>query len=218
MTASAVNPAPADQPVLALIQQIKNKRLEPRLLTPEDRRRCVEVLRGEGYGTAEIAQILSCSERTIRRDLELIRAEHALVQDPRMAEQFIGQLVHEAEISVSRLRRIARESNASAMERLMAEMGAWKVFRELFQSMQSVGYLPRVPSNIVAEVFQRFDVEPIAAYDDLRQQVQEVMEVSKQTGQLDENQAQACLSLLDELERGRLSVQVEKLKSIVDAP
>lgn len=199
------------QPILTLIAQIRDKRVQAGLLSAEDRRRCVEVLRGEGYGIAEIAQILEKNERTIRRDLEQLRAEHALSPDPRLAERFIGQLVHEAETSMSRLRRIAREQGASAMERLMAESSAWKVFRELFQSLQSVGYLPRMPTNVVAEVFQRFDAEPLATYEELDRQVREIVEVSRESGQYTEEQAKRCLALMDDVNRGRLSARLERI-------
>jgi hypothetical protein len=215
---SATIPQTAEQPVLSLIAQIKDKKLQPQLLAVEDRRRCVEFLRVEGYGLAEIGQILACSERTIRRDDEHLRAQHALSPDPRLAERMIGQLVNEAEISMARLRRIARETGASAMERQMAERSAWLTCRELFQSLQSVGYLPRVPTNVVAEIFRHEGVEPIAGFDDLAQQMEEIMKVAQETGQMDERQSQRCRSLLDDVERGRLSARIEKFKTELTLP
>lgn len=203
--------APAEIPVLTLIAQIKDRKIRASLLSPEDRRRCAEVLRAEGYGVAEIAQILERNERTIRRDLDQVRAEHALEPHPRLVEQLTGQLAREAEISVSRLRRIARDVGVSGMEKLMAEGLAWKVFKEYFEKLQSVGYLPRVPAGLVADVYQHGDVEPIATYDDLARQLREVVEVSQATGKHSTEQADRCLSLLDEVERGRLSVKLGRI-------
>ncbi len=67
-----------DEPVLALINRIKEGKLQPKTLSAEDRRRCVEVLRGEGYTHAEIAHVLQVSERTIHRDVQQIHETRAL--------------------------------------------------------------------------------------------------------------------------------------------
>lgn len=203
---------PHEVPVLTLINEIKDKRISPKGLSTEDRRRCVEFLRAEGYSIAETAQILGRNERTIRRDIDHIQESHALAPDPRFAERMIGQLAHEAEVSIARLRRIAREGSCSGMERLMAEGMAWKTFREFFEKLQSVGYLPRVPTGVVAEVYQRLDAEPIAAYDQLAKELQEVVEVSKATGRLTTEQADRCMALQEEVERGRMSVRLDRLK------
>lgn len=213
MTTPDTSPTPAEaEPVLALIARIKNRQLHPHTLSAEDRRRCVEVLRAEGYSQAEIAQILHRSERTIWRDLEQIKAEHALTVGPQFVETMIGDLVRQAEVSIARLRRIARESEASAMERLMAESSAWKVIRELFEKLQSAGYLPRVPQGIVAEVFQRIEADPIADYEQLAEQIEELQRVGQLTNQEDPRYQDRVRQLLDEVQRGRLSVQVERLK------
>lgn len=214
-----MNEAPStnsDTPVLTLIQQIKAKQISPATLPAEDRRRCVEVLRGEGYGLAEIAQILQRNEKTIRRDLETIRAQYALSPDPNLAERLIGQLVKEAETSVAYLRKIAREQGASAMERCMSESFAWKVMKELFEKLQSVGYLPRVAPTVVAEVYSHITADPVAGYESLAQEVEELARISKETGQLNDENTKRFVSLLDEVNRGRLSVQIEKVKHVLE--
>ncbi|MCG8407880.1 MAG: helix-turn-helix domain-containing protein [Phycisphaerales bacterium] len=203
-------PANGD-PVLTLIQRIKNKQLHPRTLSAEDRRRCVEVLRAEGYGLAEIGQILQYNERTIRRDLEMVRAEHALSPDAQLAERFIGNLVREAETSMAHLRRIARETKASAMERLMAETSAWKVCRELFEKLQSVGYLPKVPTSVVADVYQHLEADPIASYDELADRLGELKRLDQETGENDPQRLDRMRTLLDEVQRGRVAAQVDRL-------
>jgi protein gp37 len=137
---------------------------------------------------------------------------------PQFAEAMIGDLVRQAEISVAHLRRIAREPNSSAMERAMAESFAWKVHRELFEKLQSVGYLPRVPQGIVAEVYQHMEADPIAGYEQLAEQIEELERVSRLTGQEDLPHRDQVQRLLDEVQRGRLSVQIERLKTGVAVP
>lgn len=199
------------EPVLTIIRNIKERSLDPRGLSAEDRRRCVEVLRAEGYSMAEIAQVLKRHERTIHRDLEQIRAAHALAPDPSLCEQMIGEMVRQAETSVSRLRKIAREPGASAMERLMAESAAWKVYREMFEKLQSVGYLPRMPTNVVADVYQHLDADPTAIYDELGERLRELEQVDRELG-LDNPARTARLAALeDEVQRGRMSARIEQL-------
>ena len=202
-----------EAPILTLINEIKSKKVPPESLSVEDRRRCVEVLRAEGYTIAEIGQILRRNERTIRRDLREIRAGHALCPDPLFAERFIGNFINEAEICYARLRRIARESQASAMERLMAETSAWKVLRELLEKLQSVGHLPRMPTGVVAEIHQRIGVDPVASYEALARRLGEIERLDKEAGEDDPQKAARHRMLFDEVERGRMAARIEGLKS-----
>ncbi len=212
MTPSSSNIPVEDTPVLELIKRIKNKQLQPKTIGPEDRRRCVEVLRSEGYTLAEIGQILSVSERTIQRDIEKLRQEHALAPDPQLPERMIGELVQQAEVSIARLRRIAREASASAMERLMAESLAWKVGKELFEKLQSAGYVPRVPHSVVTDVYQHLEVNPVAGYEQLAAQLQEMEQLCDGPDGVDSARSVQCRQLLDEVNRGRLSASVDQLE------
>ena len=204
--------ASSEQPVIKLIQDIKSKKVAPDSLSKEDRRRCVEFLQTEGCKLAEIGQILGRNERTIRRDLEVIRAAHALSPDPHLAERFIGEMVCDAEISIAHFRRIARNKSVSGMERLMAESGAWKTRRECTEKLQSLGFLPRVPTTVRADVYQHADVDPIASYDQLNARLKQIEKCDRKAGENDPRRAQRTQKLFDEVERGRLSVRVGRLE------
>ncbi len=199
-------------PVLGLIRDIKEQRRHARGLSLEDRIRCVEVLRGEGYSIAEMAQILQRNERTIRRDLTRIREDHSLTPDPALAERMIGELLRQGEQSMAYLRKVAHEQSLSGMERLMAESSTWKVFREMFEKLQSVGYLPRVPQGIVADVYQRLDVQPVADYPELAAEVQRIQRLALERGTNDVKELDRHGALLDEIERARLTTEVQQLK------
>lgn len=192
-----------DQPILVMISRIKDHELQPQSLSTEDRRRCVEVLRGEGYSLAEIGRILKRNERTIRRDLQALRAEHALSPDPHLAEQFIGGLVKEAEASMAHLRRLARESKASVMERLMAETSAWKVYREMIEKLQSLGYLPRMPAGVVAEIYQHSSGDPTAAYDQLTERLREIARIDDAQDGKESTPSKRRDWLMDQVQQGR---------------
>ncbi len=197
--------APADVPVLTLITKLKNREFQAAVLSAEDRRRCVEVLRTEGYTLAEIAQILGRNERTIRRDMEQIRSERALEPQTDFVQRMVGELVAHGETSIAHLRRIAREQGASAMERAMAESFGWKVARELIDKLQSLGYLPRVPAGIVADVFQHADADVSAGYEMLVQQICEVSAVAGQVGEGQSERVARCEKLLDAVRQARVT-------------
>lgn len=198
------------EPVLTLIKRIKENRLDPCLLSAEDRRRCVEVLRGEGYSVPEIGQILKRAERTIHRDLAALRAANALQVHPQFPLQMAGEMLRQAECSIGRLRRIAREPSASAMERLTAESSAWRVFADLIGKLQSLGYLPRVPTGVVAQVVDQAGGDPIATYDQLAQRLKELDQVDREIGLQDAEHTAQRRTLMEMVQRGRLSAQVEQ--------
>jgi len=204
-------PASDKDPVLALIAKIKEKTLEPRVLAADDRRRCVEFLRGEGCSVAEMAQILKRDERTIARDLAAIRAANAFTPTPHFSEQMTGELLRQADVSVSRLRRIARESTASAMERLMAEAAAWKVYKEAIDKLQSLGHLPRVPTTVVAGFLADQHADPIATYQELEERLAGLERVDAELGMVNPERSSHCDQLRDEIRRAQIALRIERL-------
>ncbi len=88
-----------DEPVLSLIKQIKDNTLNPKSLSPEECRRCVDVLWSEGYSAAEMAQIFKTSERTIYRIRKELRDSYALRVDPADARPHAGDTPARKEIT-----------------------------------------------------------------------------------------------------------------------
>jgi hypothetical protein len=199
------------KPVLTLIKKIKENRIDPVVLSSEDRRRCVDVLWGEGYTVAETAQILKVGERTVYRDRAELRSTHALQVHPQLALQMAGELVRQADCTIARLRRIAREPGASAMERSMAENFAFKVCVEMIGKLQSMGYLPRVPNSVVAQVVGASGSEAIATYDQIAQRLEELDVVDRELGVEDSEQVKKRRMLWEMVRRGRLAAEVEQL-------
>lgn len=198
------------EPVLTLIKQIKENKLDPRLLSAEDRCRCVDVLGCEGYSAAEMAQILKVGERTIFRDRTELRAAHALRVDSQFAPKMAGELIRQAECSIARLRRIAREAGASAMERCMAENFAFKTYVEMLGKLQSMGYLPRVPNSVVAQVVGASG-DVFRALDQSAQRLKVLDLVDREIGQEDPEQLQQRRVLEEIVRRARLAAEVDRL-------
>jgi hypothetical protein len=215
MTTESTTPqdetADGSGPVLTLIKQIKDHKVDPVVLSAEDRRRCVDVLWGEGYTVAETAQILKCGERTIYRDRSELRSAHALRVHPQFALQMAGELMRQADGSAGRLRRIARESGASAMERCMAENFAFKVHLDMIGKLQSMGYLPRVPTGIVAQVVGTSVGDAIATYDHVAQRLEELERVDRELGLNDPERIKRRRILRELLDRGRSAAEIDQM-------
>lgn len=162
-----------EQPTYALIQQIKDGTVAPETLTKDLRQRCVEVLLGEGYTVASMAQILKRSEKTIKRDIENIREQNAITPNLNLAKKIIGEMVMYGRIHRDRLMKLARTKEASVAEKSNAEYLAFKVFVELVAKLQSLGHLSTKPQAIVGEVFHHVDGQ-VNNLDDLSRQIIEI--------------------------------------------
>ena len=138
--------------VISLIRAIQQGTCSPSNLEPQDRQRCVEHLTAEGYSVAEIAEILQVSERTIARDRTATRSRNALERDPRLTPEMVGTLVSQAELAQGRIRRAARDKEATPAVRIDAERACWTIWNELVARLQSLGYLPTSATQIRGEL------------------------------------------------------------------
>ena len=127
---------------ISIVRDIQAKKMAPENLSIENRQGCVEYLVMEGYSAVEIAEIFKKDTRTIRRDKQKIREKNALQYNPQLAEQFLGQLVLTAEQCLYKLRKYSRDKNCTVTDKIEVELGVWKITKELFEKLQSVGYLP----------------------------------------------------------------------------
>lgn len=137
---------------LTILREIQQKQLSAKLLSTADRRQCIEHLVGEGYSMPEVAEILQVSVRTAQRDLTRIREDHAITASPEVTRQAIGQLVLQAQQSIARLRRLARDKSVPPPTQVEAELGAWRVMKELTELLQRLGILPQAVAEVRADI------------------------------------------------------------------
>ncbi len=156
--------------VLSLIRALQSGQVAG--LSPEDRRRVVEHLWGDGYSVPETAEIVKASERTILRDRVAIKAANAIRPDESFISETVGALVRQADLVVGRLRRIARDKQTAAAVKVDAEVGCWTITRDLIQSLQSLGYLPTAPRQFQGELTHR--TEDVPSYDELQAELDRV--------------------------------------------
>lgn len=167
-------PPETNRSVIALIRAIRDGSTAPTSLAPEDRRRCVEHLTAEGYSVVEIAEILATSERTIARDRAALRQENAIERRPDLLPETVGRLVQEADQSIGRIRRAARDRQARPGERVEAEYTAWRIARELTERLQSLGYLPTAATQVSADLIHHHQVDGLPDFAQLQEELDRV--------------------------------------------
>jgi transposase len=201
-----------EQPILSLLQDIKDGHLDPKTLTVELRQRCVEILLFENYAEHSIAQILGRSEKTIKRDLKDIYERNALSPDINLAKQIIGDMVMKARAHHSRLLQLARSKDGSIAEKIQAEFSAWRVINEMVERLQSLGYLPLRPQEIVGDLFHHIDERNLEkSFQDVRKALSDVVDVAQQCGTLTPELQENVNSLQHRVEKAEIVQQVEKL-------
>jgi hypothetical protein len=188
-----------EQPVYALIQQIKDGTLNPKTLSKDARCRCVEVLLNEAYSPLEMAQLFKTCERTIKRDIEDILEARKMSPDLEQAKKIIGEFWMYARIHRDRLMKLARVKEVSVSERLQAEYMAFKVSSETIARLQSLGYLPSKPVAIVGDIFHHSG-DSVSQLEELNLQIAEL-------GRMADGD--------DEVARS-VKVDVEAMKKLVD--
>ena len=212
------DPAPRADPALTvvrIIRMLQEGRLTGASLGTSDRRRVVEHLTAEGYSGVEIAEITGVSERTIERDRSAIRAGYALDVTPEFVGQTIGHLVRQAEVSMGRLRRLARDRAAPAAAKVDAEYAAWRVHREMIAALQRLGCLPDVA--IRAEVTHRIgEIDPLEAapaYEVLEAELARLEQVQAATGGMPASVMEAIDRHRGAIGRLAVSARLEALKA-----
>lgn len=117
-----------------LLQRISNKQLDPKVLTPAQRRICVRFLLLEKkHAQHEIAAILMVREQVISKDKKKIQEQNKWVLDDLDEEKIATEIISTAEIASSRLFRQGKNKDA------------WNVQREAVDVLQTLGYLKRAP-------------------------------------------------------------------------
>lgn len=128
--------------VLQILEDIRSGKEDPALFDREKRLVCVAWLKGQGYSPPSIGQILKKTERTIRRDFEIVKARMVLAFDGKFIKEMISEFVHELYDHHGSMKRHARGKDLSNQEKIVAEAQAWKILNEGIARLQALGVLP----------------------------------------------------------------------------
>lgn len=201
-----------EMPLLSLIQEIKSGTTNPKMLPVDLRQQIVETLTLEGYTNSQIAQLLTRSEKTVQRDLKEIRAKNALNPSVDLAKQVIGDLFMKARVHSAYLMRLARSKDGNISDKSQSEYLAWRVSKEFVEKLQSLGYAPLRPQEIVGDLFHHFnDENKEKSFAEVRDELNKVMEVAQECGTLTPELEQNVNNLNQKIEKAQIVHQVEKL-------
>ena len=169
-----------EKPILSIIQDIKSGIIDPKGLDKEMRKQCVEILMLEGYSVSQIAQVVDRAEKTIRRDIAQIRERNSLNPSVDLAKRLIGDLFMKAETHSLFLMRLARNREGSISEKSQSEYLAWKITDELMKLLQTLGYLPLKPKEIVGDFFHHVNgQETEKSFEELKGVLKKVLSVKR---------------------------------------
>lgn len=202
-----------DRPIFGLIQQIKDGALDADTLTKELRQGCVEILLCEGSSVTLMAQVLKRSEKTIKRDIEDIRERNAIAPDINLAKKIVGELLVYARINRDHLMKLARSKDVSVAEKAQSEYCAFKVFSELVTKLQSLGYLPMKPQEIVGDIFHHVDNnDQDVSFPELKAMISDIVNTAKETNTLTPELEQEAENLKIKIEKTEVISQVKNFK------
>jgi len=202
-----------EQPVLTLIQNIKDGVVVPETLMKDLRQSCVEVMLGEGYTVAAMAHVFKRSDKTLKRDLEEIRERNAITPDINLAKKIIGEMLMYGRIHRDHLIKLARIKEASVSEKAQSEYLAFKVFAELVTKLQTLGYLPSKPQAIVGDIFHHVETaNQDMSFPELKEMVMDIVNTAKETNTLTPELEQEAECLKSRIEKTEVISQVKNFK------
>lgn len=211
MTAETLSQNPEEQPILTIIQRIKDNLLDPKLLSKEQRQQCVEVFSAEGLTEVTIAQILNVSTKTISRDLQAIRERNALTPNVDLAKQIIGEYAHKMRIHHAYQMRLARSKEASVSEKIQSEYYASIILNQFIERLQSLGYLPLRPQHMVGDLFHHVADDSERSFDEIKKMVIEIETVSIETGKMSPEVEEELNNLKAKIAKAEIYYQADKL-------
>jgi len=216
------NPQPSDskhretgERTLSLLQKIQAGTVDSKCIRPAERHLIVSYLMADGYSTADMAQILKVSDRSIERDKQAIRKKNALAADPELVEQMVGRLVCEAELSVQRIRKAARDKDTPQAVKVDAEHRCYQIVSDMVTSLQRLGYLPTATSKLQADFTH--NIGQIPDFSQMQAEVQRLRQITGETQGTDPQLTEQLNQIETELGKVRLVNQIEKISNIVES-
>jgi transposase len=204
-----------EERTLSLLQKIQAGTVDPKCIRPADRRLIVSYLISDGYSTADIAQILKISDRSIERDKKAIREANALSADPELVEQMAGRLVCEAELSVQRIRKAARDKNTPQAVRIDAEHRCYQIVSDMITSLQRLGYLPIAAQRLQADFTH--NIGQIPDFAQMQEEVQRLRQITGETQGTDPQLTEHLNQIEIQVVKAKLASQIENISKIVES-
>ena len=125
----------------------------------------------------------------------------------------IGELVSKARQHCSALGRISKSSNSTPQEKILSSVSGWKIFKELVERLQSLGYLPSRPTEIVSDVFYHSENNAEKTPEEMRRMLASIEELGKENGILDEEVITKIESLKARIAQTEIVQEIKHLEN-----
>jgi len=208
-------PGDTEERTLSLLQKIQAGTVDPKCIRPAERRLIVSYLIADGYSTADMAQILKVSDRSIERDKKAIREANALSADPELVEQMAGRLVCEAELSIQRIRKAARDKGTPQAVRIDAEHRCYQIVSDMIASLQRLGYLPIAAQRLQADFTH--SIGQIPDVSQLQAEAQRLRLITGETEGTDPKLIEQLNEVETQLVKVELASRIENISKIVES-
>lgn len=199
-----------ESPVFKIIQEINEEKREAKDLSKEQRQECVDSLDLQGYNLSQIAKTLNRSEKTIRRDLQDVKARRSVKPSLELATQIVGNMIAKLEACQSHLMRLANSKEGSLQEKSQAIFYAGKMMLELTEKLQSLGYLPSAPQKVIGEIYLHNEDDD-KTFAEAKEKLKEIEMIAKDTGVLNEATQKRIEDLKGKIEKAEIVKDVENL-------
>lgn len=203
------------QPTFSIIQRIKDGELSADILSKEERQNCVDTLLREGMTVPAMAQFFKRSEKTLKRDVELVIKRNANTLDADSRRNLASETIMYGRIHRDHLMKLARSKEASVSERAQAELFAAKVFIDAISKLQALGFLPTAPQGIVGDIYHHVDgIGQDASFPELRKMIEDVINTAKETDTLTPELQEEAKLLTLKIEKAEMAFEIGALKQI----
>jgi len=199
-----------DRSGMELLQKIHSGLIEPKNLDRGSRQSCLRVLRFEGYSASQAAAVLKVSEKTILRDLKIMKKANAISPNVQFAKEYAGEFLQRALVHHDYLTRLARTSNGSLSEKTQCEYAAWKILKETVETLQTLGYLPLKPK--AGDLYHHIVSEEGDAIGEVKRMLVEIEDVAKDTDTYTPELVEQVSILKARINEAEVVSEVKKLK------
>lgn len=208
------HPINEETPILEILKEIREGTRDPKKLESDIRQDCVEHLwHVEGQSTAVIAQILSVSDKTIRRDKDAISERIAKKLTPEDRMKHLGALLAKGTAAHENSIRLSRSKDGSLQEKSQAAYYAWKSIEEQIELYQSLGYFPSKPMQIQADVHYSQDEETPAQ---LKEELVRLEGIVNAKGNVDPKITELIETIKGQIALAEAKAGIKELKTRVD--
>ena len=207
-------PCDTEERTLSLLQKIQAGVMDPKCIRPAERRLIVSYLMADGYSTADMAQILKVSDRSIERDKKAIRETNALAADPGLVEQMVGRLVCEADLSIQRIRKAARDKDTSPAVRIDAEHRCYQIASDMVSSLQRLGYLPTATARLQADITH--SIGQIPELPQLDMEAQRLMQLTGEIQGTDPRLTEQLTEIRTQIVKVQLANKIQTISKVLE--